>query len=115
MSLCVVEVLVHFDAEELPDDYVVLTIEIPDHVPIQRGMPAEAFASNGREPVWEVPSVIVPQERNVVLYPEAARYEARITKMERFWFDPRLLKKPRASQARAKPRASIDPATAAAK
>jgi RES domain-containing protein len=42
-------------------------------------------------PAFLVPSVIVPQELNVVMYPQAAGFEARIRMIESFRIDPRLL------------------------
>ena len=85
------EVLVHLDREDLPNNYVVLTIEVPDRVPVERGTYSDALASNGSNPVWIVPSIIVPREHNIVLYPDAAGYDSRILNVEPFAFDERLV------------------------
>ena len=92
-SLALAEVLAHLDFDQVPLDYVLVTIEIPDTVPTQRATPEEALAasSNPPVPVYLVPSVVVPQELNVVLFPQAAGFEARVTKVEPFRIDERLL------------------------
>lgn len=51
----------------IPDDYVIMTIDIPDSVPVCNGSPMAAKTSAGVYPVWEAPSVIIPQENNVIL------------------------------------------------
>jgi RES domain-containing protein len=92
-SLALAEVLVHLELPEVPLDYVLVTIEIPDQVPVRRVMPEEALAvsANPPVPVFFVPSVVVPQELNVVMYPEAAGFKARVVKVEPFHIDERLL------------------------
>lgn len=93
VSLALAEVLVHLELPEVPLDYVLVTIEIPDDVPVRRVTPEEALAvsANPPVPVFLVPSVIVPQEQNVVMYPEAAGFKARVVKVEPFRIDERLL------------------------
>lgn len=94
MSLALAEVLVHLDLSDLPPDYVLVTIDIPDSVPTRRATPEETLAASSHPPVpvYIVPSVIVPQEFNVVIYPQAAGFSARVTKVEPFRFDERLLR-----------------------
>jgi hypothetical protein len=84
---------VHLDLDEVPDDYVLVTIEIPDAVPFQRATPEEASALSAKPPVpvFIVPSVVVPQECNVVLYPRSSGFRAKVVKVEPFRFDERLL------------------------
>ncbi len=74
----------------VPDDYVVMTIDIPDSVPVYSGSAMEAKAPAGMHPVWKARSAIISQENNVILFPEASRFEARIVAVEPFRFDPRL-------------------------
>jgi RES domain-containing protein len=104
-SLAVLEVLVHLDlpAELLPDDLRLLTIEIPDDVKTQILDPSptedddcrvagDAFLEGGKALALLVRSVIVPQERNVLLnvrHPDMAR--VRVQDSAAFQFDPRLL------------------------
>lgn len=92
-SLALAEVLVHLDLDEVPLDYVLVTIEIPDTVPTRQATPEEALAAstNPDIPVFLVPSVVVPQELNVVMYPQAAGFRAAIIKVEPFRIDERLL------------------------
>ena len=92
-SLALAEVLAHLDLDEVPMDYVLVTIEIPDTVPTRQATPEEALAAstNPPVPVFLVPSVVVPQELNVVMYPQAKGFEARVTKIEPFHIDERLL------------------------
>lgn len=92
-SLAVAEVLAHVDFDNVPLDYVLVTIEIPDTVPVRQATPEEALATSPDPPapVFLLPSVIVPQELNVVMYPRAPGFEARIIKTEPFRIDERLL------------------------
>ncbi len=104
-SLAVLEVLVHLDlpAELLPDDLRLLTIEIPDDVATHILDPSptedddcraagDAFLDAGDALALMVRSVIVPQERNVLLNVRHADM-ARVTVQDdtAFQFDPRLL------------------------
>ncbi len=93
VSLALAEVLVHLELSEIPLDYLLVTIEIPDTVATKRATPEDALASsdNPDVPVFLVPSVVVPQEMNVVLYPHAPGFKAKIVKVEPFTIDDRLL------------------------
>ncbi len=92
-SLALAEVLAHLDFDNIPLDYVLVTIEIPDSVPTQHSTPEEALAASASPavPVYLVPSVVVPQELNVVMFPQASGFEASVTKVEPFRIDERLL------------------------
>ena len=92
-SLALAEVLAHLDFDNVPLDYVLVAIEVPDHVPKTQATPEEALAASTDPtvPVYLVPSVVVPQENNVVLYPAAAGFEATVVKVEPFHIDTRLL------------------------
>jgi RES domain-containing protein len=95
VSLAVAEALVHLDVDDLPDDYVLAAIAIPDTVPFQQATPEEALKLSAKPPVpvFIVPSVVVPQEFNVVLYPRASGFRASVVKVEPFRFDERLLRR----------------------
>jgi RES domain-containing protein len=97
VSLAVAEVLVHLDLDEVPADYVLVTIEVPDTVPVLRATPKEALAFSAKPPVPVVivPSIVVPQEYNVVLYPRSVGFRAKIIRVEPFRFDERLIKRHR--------------------
>ncbi len=91
-SLALTEVLVHLDPDQIPLDYVMVTIEIPDAVLQRQATPDEALAAslNPPVPVYVVPSVIVPQEKNIVVFPQAPGFVAKVVKVEPFRFDQRL-------------------------
>jgi RES domain-containing protein len=105
-SLPVLEVMVHLDLDPayLPDDYRLLALEIPDDALSERleqaPEQAAACAAMGDdfllrgEAFWlSVPSVVVPQDRNILinpLHPQASRL--RIVDDEPFRFDARLFR-----------------------
>lgn len=110
LSLAVLEMLVHFDVEEAPTDYVSIRIEIPDTVstdtidvsklppgwdhheaPAALAAMGQAWVSSNSSAVLIVPSVVVPSERNFLINPlhaDAKKIVARVD--EPFPFDPRL-------------------------
>lgn len=105
-SLALIEVMVHLDLtpELLPDDYRLVTIEVPDDAthelrdtPIE---PAEcfqigdAFLERANDLVLLVRSVVVSQERNALInvrHPDAVR--VRVLDDAAFRFDARLLRR----------------------
>ena len=101
-ALAVLEVLVHLDKAELPDDYVMLEISIPDPAIVsiddQSDERLEFLYQNGHRGLasesmgFSIPSIIVPHDRIVVLYPEAAMSTSslEITRVAPFAFDRRL-------------------------
>ena len=99
-ALAVLEVRVHLDLplELLPDDYVLVTIDLGD-VPVEevRSMPAspQAFGDRWlgerRTSVLQVPSAIVPESCNLLFNPaHPAAAGVAIVQRRRFAFDPRL-------------------------
>lgn len=108
--LAVLERLVHTDAEEVPDDLVLLTIHVPDDLPIDHihlaSLPpnwteplhpacmarGDAWLKAARTPLLRVPSVLVPEEYNLLLNPaHPALDRVRIESQRAFTFDVRLL------------------------
>ena len=103
-SLAVLEVLVHLDLtpELLPDDYRLLAIQLPDEAPLADldRSPAElaesmalgdAFLLNDALAL-RVPSVVVPQERNLLINVRHADMgKVAVIADDPFQFDPRLL------------------------
>lgn len=97
-----IEVLVHLDKAELPDDYVMLGISVPDEAIVSiSGQASEHLESLyltghrglGADSVgFSVPSMVVPDDRVVVLYPEATLSggSLAITRVTPFAFDRRL-------------------------
>jgi len=99
-ALAVLEVRVHLDLtpELLPEDYVLLTIDLDElgveevaDMPPDPAAFGDAWLEARRTPVLQVPSVIVPESPNLLLnplHPDAAA--ARISGQRRFAFDRRL-------------------------
>jgi RES domain-containing protein len=100
IALAVLEILVHVDKPEVPDDYVVMAIRLAGRrVSRQRGtslagmnhFTIDRFRSSFYGcPVLRVPSVIVPREYNFVLFPEGDGLDATIEWIEPLSFDRRL-------------------------
>jgi RES domain-containing protein len=99
-ALAVLEVRVHLDLppELLPDDYVLVTIDLND-LPVEEVVrtPAapqafgDAWIRDQRTPILRVPSVIVPESPNLLLNPaHPAGVGATIVGKRRFGFDRRL-------------------------
>ena len=110
LALAMLEILVHLDSDELPDDYVSIEVDLPD--PLEevdvRALPGNwrkapgpaalmdigsKWAKSGRSLALRVPSVIVPEEWNVLLNPKHADMLKIATRAPRkLTFDPRLRK-----------------------
>lgn len=111
IALAALEYLVHVDPEDVPEDLVVLEIEVPEDVAVERievtvlpedwnrfenhdacvGI-GDQWAAAATALVLSVPSSLVPREANFLLnprHPDAARMQVVAT--EPFAFDPRLL------------------------
>ncbi|MBE7211175.1 MAG: RES family NAD+ phosphorylase [Gluconacetobacter diazotrophicus] len=99
-ALAVLEVRVHLDLppELLPDDYVLLAIdlhdlasEVVDEIPPDPAALGDTWLREGRTPVLRVPSAIVPESSNLLLNPLHATADgAVIVLRRRFAFDRRL-------------------------
>lgn len=103
-SLPVLEVMVHLDLDPayLPDDYHLLSIEVPDDASMERldeaivdpevcAVVGDDFLRRGAALSLSVPSVVVPQDRNLLInprHPDTARLS--IVADAPFRFDPRL-------------------------
>ncbi len=112
-ALALVEALVHFPLEDLPNDMYLLALEVPDNLSREElktsELPADwqritqlqptavlgdAWLRSGRSLALRVPSVIVPQEHNLLLNPAHPEFrEVRLaSEPELFTFDERLRK-----------------------
>jgi RES domain-containing protein len=112
-SMAILEVLVHLSSEELPDDMYLLTLDVPDtmsqeELPVAQLPPdwqrptqlqltallGETWLREERSLALRVPSVLVPQEYNLLLNPAHPEFrEVRLAgEPELFFFDERLRK-----------------------
>jgi len=104
LSLAVLEVLVHLDVElrEFPSDYVKIPIEIPRSVKLDRidRLPKDLADTIEIGSRWFqaaktvgllVPSIVVPEERNLLLNPSHRDFpRLQVRDARPFRFDPRL-------------------------
>jgi RES domain-containing protein len=112
-SLAILELLVHVNSADVPDDLVLMEIDVPgDEVagavvdsalfedPAWREHPAPEWQAvlgdewlNEGTYLWlAVPSAVVPQERNILINPLHARmHQVSIVDVRPFGFDARLL------------------------
>lgn len=113
LSLAAQELFVHLDPAEVPKDFVAVSADIPESVPIKvlttgslprnwrlypapESLPAigTAWVRSLETAVLEVPSAVIPQERNYLLNPAHADFaRIRPNRPEPFAFDPRMWKK----------------------
>ena len=112
LSLCVLETYVHFSSaqREIIPDFMAVQIRIPDDAGVvtietaafegllSGGNPegacrriGDGWLASGQELVLAAPSVVVPEERNLMLNPAHPRMnEVAILRRRRFQFDARL-------------------------
>src|SRR6185369_12006158 len=105
LSLACLEILVHIREPRLPADCSWVRISVPnglmEQAPDELDAADEdacrefgsAWVASAKRPAVEVPSVIVPVERNLLLNPLHKDFAAlSFSTPESFAFDPRLLK-----------------------
>jgi RES domain-containing protein len=110
LSLAALEYLVHIDIDEVPDDLVALGVEIPDDAGEHRLTPSDLpatwqdmlysaecraigdpWAQDRQSLLLRVPSVIIPEEDNLLINPAHPDAEAvRVVSERSFSYDPRL-------------------------
>lgn len=111
-SLAMAEVAVHLTLATLPEDYVMLCIEIPDDIEIKT-VSEESLAKNWRDfphpdatqkigndfvlenkfCLMRIPSVVTPGDYNILINPRHADFEKiNVKTMVKFPFDRRILK-----------------------
>jgi RES domain-containing protein len=111
-AMALLETLVHLPVEDLPDDMYLMTLEVPDDltretlaladlpadwqrlsVPQPTAAIGHAWLQSGRSLALQVPSVVVPQERNLLLNPAHPEFiRVRLLDAQPFHFDERLKK-----------------------
>lgn len=103
ISLCVLEQLVHLDPELMPENWVVVTIEIPDQLgetftklnekeKIARKF-GDKWLTEKRSLFLRVPSFVVSKEDNILLNPwHSQMAKVKVKDVSPFVFDSRFLK-----------------------
>ncbi len=107
-----VEYFVHLDADDIPDDLVLVRAEVPDGVPrisvTAKQLPADwrytpapaaltqigdHFVHEGKSCILIVPSAIAPSESNWLINPAHPAFsKIRVHPDEQFTYDPRFSK-----------------------
>lgn len=107
LSLAVLEVLVHLESDDFPDNLVAYRLDIPDSLieqlpdvpdewlddPFRRQTRryGDTWVSEGRSAALTVPSAVIPIESNVLLNPQHPQFaEVRVMEQFPFSFDRRL-------------------------
>jgi RES domain-containing protein len=111
-SLALAEVAVHLTAATVPDDYMMVVLDVPDDLEIQEILTVslsdgwnvfpysretqsigDEFIRKNRIPVLKVPSAVVRGDFNLLLNPHHPAFKAiTIEQMERFPFDSRMFR-----------------------
>ena len=99
-ALTVLEVRVNLDLawDVLPDDYVLMGIDLPDgpveemtQLPEKAKSAGDAWLASRRSAVLKVPSVIVPESANILInVPHPGAAAIRVGSIRSFSFDERL-------------------------
>lgn len=110
LSLAALELLVHLNPDRLPEDLMAYAIDIPGRLAVQRidveDLPdgwdhraedaelrrlGQAWAGAEEAAILDVPSAVIPEERNVLInprHPDAS--EVTVSHERPFTFDPRI-------------------------
>ncbi len=111
-SLAMAEVAVHFSLATIPNDYVMMTIFVPDDISLQKiniaDLPpnwntfphlvstqaiGDRFASDNNYCVLQVPSAVTRGDFNFLINPNHSDFKRiRIIEIEKFPFDKRIFK-----------------------
>ncbi|MEO7673020.1 MAG: RES family NAD+ phosphorylase [Pyrinomonadaceae bacterium] len=111
-SLAMAEVAVHLNLSTLQNDYVMLTIYLPDDIEIQKlsdkALPSDwnsfphdpatrkigdRFIADGKYCILRVPSAVTKGDHNFLINPHHAEFDRiRITSLDKFPFDERIFR-----------------------
>jgi RES domain-containing protein len=114
LALAALELFVHVDPGDLPDDLVAIQVTIPEDLEVERitvrSLPAgwrrtpgpetlkelgNAWVTRGSSAVLAVPSAIIPAEENYLLNPTHEDFSRVVlARPEPFVFDPRMRRDP---------------------
>lgn len=104
IALAALEVFVHLDYDLLPDDFMALTINIPDNSKIEqypetiltRGETitfGDEWIKSRRSLILAVPSYVIREEKNYLINPEHPDFKkVELASKKPFKFDDRLFK-----------------------
>ncbi len=112
-SLAMAEIAVHFTLATLPDDYQMMTISIPDDIPLKKlsisDLPVDwnifphpkatqvigdKFVSDNKYCVLQIPSVVTKGDYNLLINPMHKEFsKIKVIDSTDFPFDNRILKK----------------------
>lgn len=101
LSLACIEILVHLDKGQLPRDYVWSVTELSEMPELLTfrdltdvascQLAGRSWASTNNQLATQVPSVVIPEEFNILLNPNHANYRSLVWSQPLpFRFDPRL-------------------------
>jgi RES domain-containing protein len=102
-ALAALEYLVHIDVDEVPDDLVLISVEVPDTLPVNTvaddmrrrdgdRSAGDAWARGRKTIALGVPSRLIPEEWNYLINPRhIAAGEVRVVHVRDFVFDERLM------------------------
>lgn len=107
LSLACLEILAGLPQLRIPKGFVFLKIEVPQQIKVEEYMGdhsqikhidycrkiGDAWMREQKSAVLSVPSVIIPQEKNILInphHPDAKK--VKVLEKSKFEFDPRLLK-----------------------
>lgn len=111
-SLAMAEVAVHLTLATLPDDYVMMTIDIPDDIQVKKILEKDLpedwrdfphpsttqqigrdFVTENKYAVLFIPSVVTQGDHNVLINPNHVDFSRMtISDIEKFPFDKRIFK-----------------------
>lgn len=111
-SLAMAEVAIHFTLATLPDDYMMMTIEIPEHISMKTLLPedlpadwkefphpastqkiGDEFVIENQYCVLILPSVVTQGDFNVLINPNHKEFsQIIVTDIVKFPFDKRIFK-----------------------
>lgn len=114
-SLAMAEVAVHFSLASIPSDYFMMTIWVPDAIPVEPLHPkhlpvdwnifppphalriiGDQFVRKGENLLLQVPSAVTPGDHNILINPAHPAFEeVRVLRTEPFAFDRRLFRQVR--------------------
>ncbi len=104
IALAILEILVHLDYDLIPNDYCLLTIDIPDNCKAEKYPKTiltrnetikfgDEWITSKRSLILAVPSYVINKERNILINPNHSEFSnVNIISKEPFNFDSRLFK-----------------------